>query len=271
MKIALVQMQSTPDIGANVSVAAAFAKEASANGASWILFPENVAYLGPDAVSVAQPLEGGIVAEFKTMARRYNCFVTLGSFPEASEVEGKCFNTQLLISPQGELVATYRKIHLFDVVLSPHEVYRESDRVVGGESVVHASLTVNGEIWIAGLTICYDLRFPELYRKLVELGSTVMVVPAAFTFSTGAVHWHALLRARAIENQCYILAPNQVGVHYDNRRSYGNSVVYDPWGTAIATASDRPGICYAEIELSFIDEVRRRIPALTHRVLTTFL
>lgn len=267
MKIALVQMQSTPDIESNLRTAASFAREASAQGASWILFPENVAYLGPDAVSVAQSLDGNIVGDFKALARSCNCFVTIGSFPERSEVAEKCYNTQLLISPRGEVVAIYRKIHLFDVVLGPAEVYRESDRVLGGKSVVHTSLAVNGERWIAGLTICYDLRFPELYRRLVDLGCNVMVIPAAFTFSTGAIHWHALLKARAIENQCYILAPNQVGVHYENRRSYGNSVVYDPWGTAVAIASDRPGICYADIDLSFVDQVRERIPALAHRVL----
>jgi predicted amidohydrolase len=266
MKIALVQMCSTPDIEANLSAAAAFAKEASAHDADWIVFPENVAYLGPDAVSVVQPLGGTIVAEFKGLARSCNCFVTVGSFPEVSEVAEKCYNTQLLISPEGEVVAIYRKIHLFDVMLSSSEAYRESDRVLGGKSIIHTSVTVNNETWIAGLSICYDLRFPELYRKLVECGTTVMVIPAAFTFSTGAAHWHALLKARAIENQCYILAPNQVGVHYDNRRSFGNSVVYDPWGTAVATASDRPGLCYARIDLSFVNEVRGRIPALSHRV-----
>lgn len=267
MKVALVQMQSTPDVVANISAAAGFGKEASANGASWVLFPENVAYLGPDALSIAEHLEGPIVASFKALACDCSCYVTIGSFPEISDSGEKCYNTQLLISPRGEIVATYRKIHLFDVVLSPTEKYRESDKVLAGKSEISTLLSLTGESWMVGLTICYDLRFPELYRKLAERGSTVMVVPAAFTFTTGAAHWHTLLRARAIENQCYILAPNQVGVHYDNRRSYGNSVVYDPWGTAIATASDRPGICYAELDLAFVDEVRGRIPALNHRVL----
>ncbi|MFW5967064.1 MAG: carbon-nitrogen hydrolase family protein [Persicimonas sp.] len=268
MKVSLVQICSTRDIDANLARCERFAHIAAADGADWILYPENAPFLGKDAekAAVAETSDGPIVERFRTIAREAHAWVTLGSFPEASPNEGKTYNTQLLIDPSGNTAATYRKIHLFDVDVEGNRSYRESDSVVGGDEVVLTSVSApGGDEHRVGLSVCYDLRFPELYRELVARGATVLTVPSAFTLQTGRDHWHPLLRARAIENQSYVLAPNQWGHHFGRRSSYGHSAIYDPWGQRIACAPDKEGVVTAELDFEYLEDVRRRMPSLRHR------
>jgi predicted amidohydrolase len=183
-----------------------------------------------------------------------------GGFPERSLDPDRPHNTSVVISPAAEITAVYRKIHLFDVELGS-ESYRESKATSPGTEVVSAAV----EGFEVGLSICYDLRFPELYRRLVERGAEVLTVPAAFTLNTGKEHWHVLLRARAIESQCYVLAAAQWGNHPGGRATYGHALICDPWGTVIAEASDRVGFASARLERAFLQSVRARVPALGHR------
>jgi deaminated glutathione amidase len=267
MRIALVQLNSGLDIDANLETCRRFAEDAASAGVRWLLYPENAPFLGTDAdkLPIAESLDGSMVAAFARIARDHDCFVTLGSFPERSPDPKRTYNTQVLFAPTGDILAVYRKIHLFDVEIEGGVSFCESGSVVPGADVVTAPLAYEDHPRTVGLTICYDLRFPELYRRLSQSGAEILTVPSAFTLATGRDHWHPLLQARAIENQCYVLAPNQWGHHGGNRYSYGHSVVYDPWGRRIACASDRPGVVLAELDFDYLDGVRKRMPVLTHR------
>lgn len=267
MRIALAQMTSTRDVAANLEQCRDLAAQAHHHGARWILFPENAPYLGHDweKPSIAETDGGPMVGAFRAIARDFDLWVTLGSFPEAIEQTTKTFNTQLLLDPEGTTRAKYRKIHLFDVEVEGGRTFRESDGVQAGEAIATAEVPIDGHDTVVGLSICYDLRFPELYREQVRRGAEVLLVPAAFTLQTGRDHWHALLRARAIENQAWVLAPAQFGHHFGDRWSYGHSAVYDPWGHLVAAASDRPGLVYADLDLDLVHDVRRRMPCLDHR------
>ena len=269
MLAGIIQLSSTRDVARNLTKSRELAHEAISQGARWLLFPENAPYLGKDRekLEVAQSIEGSIVETYRTIAREGSCWVTLGSFPETSPSPDHTYNTQLLISPQGDIAAVYRKMHLFDVELPGGAKLQESASMLpGDELVVHRVETHVGE-WDVGLSICYDLRFPELYRALRERGAQVLTVPSAFTLQTGHEHWHALLRARAIENQCYVLAPNQWGHHFDQRASYGQSVAYDPWGRQMACASERECAFVVELDMEYLEQVRERMPCWSHRKL----
>jgi len=170
------------------------------------------------------------------------------------------FNTSVLFDPHGHIVARYRKIHLFDVDIREHVTIRESDTRVGGADIV----TAPTELGMVGMSVCYDLRFPELYRRLTLSGAEVITVPSAFTFPTGAAHWEVLLRARAIENQVYVIAPDQIGRSPSGVLDFGNSMIVDPWGTVLARAADRETIIFAEIDRDHQDRVRRELPCLAH-------
>ena len=263
MFIALAQLCSTPDIPQNLATCRRLLTQAVAHGAQWVLFPENAPYLGRDRdkLAVAQTLEGEMVTAFQEMAKTSGCWVTLGSFPEVSKSPDHTYNTQVQISPEGEICAVYRKIHLFDVTLPSGGELKESGSILPGEELVCTSLGP----WQVGLSICYDLRFPELYRALVDKGAQVLTVPSAFTQETGQAHWHTLLRARAIENQCYVVAPNQWGEHLPGRVSYGQSVIIDPWGGRLACAAEGEGLAFATLDLEGLERVRRRMPCLGHR------
>lgn len=267
MKISLVQLCSTRDLERNLRRCRELAERAADDGAEWILFPENAPFLGKDAekLAVAETIDGAIVEHFRAIARDADCWVSLGSFPEVSDHRGRTYNTQVLLTPTGETAATYRKIHLFDVDVEGGRSYRESDSVASGENLVTASVSGNDGDHTVGLSVCYDLRFPELYRALAHEGATVLTVPSAFTLQTGRDHWHPLLQARAIENQAYVLAPNQWGNHFGRRSSYGHSVVYDPWGRMIACAPDTECVVTAELDFDYLQDVRQRMPSLTHR------
>ncbi len=257
-------MTSTDDVEANLRAAAELVGEAAERGAELVALPECFAYLRREGLPIpcAQSLDGPIVGFVRELAKRHAIRIAAGSFPERAEGE-QTYNTSVLVSPEGEIEAVYRKIHLFDVDLraSGGTVYRESERVAPGERLVVAETPAGG----GGPAICYDLRFPELYRSLAERGARWLLVPAAFAPQTGKDHWEVLLRARAIENQAFVVAAAQCGRHNPERSSYGRSLVIDPWGLVLAQAGDRPGLIVADCPIEALEEVRRALPALRHR------
>jgi deaminated glutathione amidase len=265
MRVALVQTTSTEDVAANLRAASQGIEEAAERGASLIALPENFAFLRRDDAPIpcAQGLDGEIVGCLRDLARRLRVRILGGSFPETGGSGGRVFNTSVLISPAGEIEAVYRKIHLFDVdlVASGGAVYRESARVAPGDQVVVAKTPEA----VIGLSVCYDLRFPELYRALAARGAQLLMVPSAFTRETGKDHWEVLLRARAIENQAFVLAPAQCGRHSETRASHGRSLVVDPWGLVLAQGGDRPCVVVADCDLAELARVRASLPALQHR------
>lgn len=267
MRVALVQLTSTRDIDANVDTCRRLAAEARDTGAQWILFPENAPFLGRDEekLPVAEPLDGPMVDEFRTLATDLDAWITLGSFPETSPDSDRTFNTQVHIDPDGEIKGVYRKIHMFDVAVDDDVNFCESDSVHPGEEIVDTVVADGDDARTVGMTICYDLRFPELYRRLQARGADILTVPSAFTLKTGSVHWHALLKARAIENQAFVLAPNQWGHHFGKRRSYGQSAIYDPWGRRLACAPDRQCFIVADLDFDHLTEIRNSMPVFNHR------
>ncbi len=226
--------------------------------------PELFTYLGPSTrhSEVAEPIPGKTSRKLASIARKHRLWVLGGSFLESAD--GRIYNTSLLFNREGRQVARYRKIHLFDVDLPGQSLMRESATLASGTRVVSAQT----EIGLVGLTICYDLRFPELYRRLSARGAKLIFVPSAFTFETGEHHWEPLLRARAIENQAFIVAPAQWGTWSDekeSRRCYGNSMVVDAWGEVITRARDGVGVTFAELDFAHLEKVRKQLPALQHR------
>jgi len=239
--------------------------EAAAAGAEWVALPEMFAYLRREGnrFPCAQGLDGEIVGSLREMSRRHQIWLLGGSFPEAVLGDERVYNTSVLVSPQGEVTAAYRKIHLFDVDLGEHGGGRlqESASIAPGEDLIVAR-TPFGAV---GLSICYDLRFPELYRYYSYKGCQILTVPSAFTEPTGKAHWETLLRARAIENQCYVLAAAQNGTHPGGRQTWGHSMIVDPWGEVLSVCRESEGIITADIELGRVGEVRQMLPALSHR------
>jgi predicted amidohydrolase len=271
---AAVQMTSSSDEAANWENARRLIERAAAQGASLVATPENTPYLGPhdQKVARAEALDGPTVGRFAGLARRLGIHLLLGSFAERSDEPSRCYNTSVLLGAAGEVLAVYRKLHLFDVDVPGGVRFAESATCkpgeLGGPADPGRGLVVaETPVGRLGLTICYDLRFAELYRRLADLGADVLAVPSAFTLATGKDHWEPLLRARAIENQCYVLAPAQYGRHDDGglRESYGHAMIVDPWGLPVAVASDGPGLALAEIDLERVARVRRAIPVRQHR------
>jgi predicted amidohydrolase len=275
--VAAVQMTSSEDVGGNLERAAELVRQAAANGAALIGLPENFAYLGGDQdhrLALAEVLPtadvgapagdlGPILARMRELARASGAWLILGGFPERGAA-GRIRNSCVLLDPDGRVAAVYRKIHLFDVDLGSvpgGRRFRESDNVEPGDEVVVAETPWGG----LGLSVCYDLRFPELYRKLAERGARMIAVPSAFTLETGKDHWHVLLRARAIENQAFVLAPAQFGSHGPTRRSFGHALIADPWGAVIAECGDHEGFALGRIDFGYQDKVRAALPALGHR------
>lgn len=262
---AAVQLTCTSDEPANLATASALIGLAAATGASLVVTPENTNFLGPhpDKVARAQPIGGEVTQRFAELARKHKIHLVLGSFNEKSDEPKRVYNTSVLFGPDGDVLAAYRKLHLFDVDVNPETRFKESDTCKPGEDVVVAD-TALGKI---GLTICYDLRFPELYRALVDRGAEIITIPSAFTLTTGKDHWEPLVRARAIETQTYVLAPGQHGHHDDAglRQSWGHSMIVDPWGAVIGQASDGPGVAMATVDLARVRRVRAQIPVQQHR------
>jgi len=268
MRVAAIQMTSVDDVDVNLAAAAKLVADAADRGAELVALPENFAFLRREGAPIpcAQPLDGPIVASLREWARRHHVWLVGGTFHESIANDVRVSNTCVAVSPSGAIAAVYRKIHLFDVDLSAHggQTYRESDRVAPGEEVASFETPFGG----VGLSVCYDVRFPELYRELVRRGVRILCVPAAFARETGRDHWEVLLRARAIENQCYVIAPAQCGEHPGGRLTYGRSMIVDPWGLVLARAADRPGPVFAECLAEEQDRIRASLPALRHRRLS---
>ena len=279
LRVACVQMNTRGDVAANVRAATALVEEAAAAGARLVALPETWAYKGgrEGIRASAEAVEGPSNAALAQLAARLGIFVLAGSIYEPSPEPGRAYNTSALFGPDGGLLAVYRKIHLFDVTAGT-TVYRESDDVTPGAELVTVQIdpgeAAPGDPVEApapaapitlGLTICYDLRFPELYRSLALRGAQVLCVPAAFTAYTGAAHWKVLLRARAVENGCFVIAPGQVAEHLPGRECFGHSMIVDPWGVVLAQVEDGVGVCVADLDLARLAEVRSQMPPLQNR------
>jgi predicted amidohydrolase len=262
LRVACVQMSSRQDKRENVATAAALVEEAAAAGAQLVALPETWTYKGPHAgiVGSGEELDGPSTSLMRDLAARLGIYVLAGSFYERVGGEDLLFNTSVLFGPGGERLAVYRKIHLFDVTVG-NTAYRESETLRGGREIVTAD--VAGVT--VGLTICYDLRFPELFRALALRGARILFAPAAFTQHTGRAHWEVLVRARAIENGCFVVAPDQTGEYLPGRATWGHSMIVDPWGRVLSVRDERVGICIADLDLGQVDEVRAAVPALLHR------
>ena len=264
LRVACVQLNASESKADNIERAGLLVARAASTGADLIVLPEKWNGIGPPDFlrANAESLDDGETVEaMRSWARDHKVTIVGGSIPEHREGRDKLSNTSVVFDPDGEIAALYRKIHMFDVEVGG-QVYRESESEEPGEE---ASRITDVEGWKLGLTICYDLRFPELYRILAVEGAEIITVPAAFTLFTGKDHWELLLRARAVENQCYIVAPNQGGTHRDGKASYGRSTIVDPWGVVLAQAPDEDGIIVAELDRTRVDEVRRALPSLANR------
>lgn len=262
VRAAVVQMTSTADAARNLEAACRLVAEAAGRGATFVGLPENFAFLRSEGEPVPDPqaLDGPWVSRMAEEARRHRVTLLLGSLPEAIRGDPRVHNTSVLLGPDGATLAVYRKIHLFDIDLPGLEHLKESRAVAPGTGLVVAD-TVFGRL---GLSICYDLRFPELYRALIRKGARVLAVPSAFTERTGKDHWEVLLRARAIENLAYVVAPAQAGHHGRGRTSHGHALIADPWGAVLAQVPDGEGVAVADLDFERQDRLRRELPALSH-------
>lgn len=265
---AVIQMVSSAIVNDNLSALDAFFANARDEGVELLVLPENFAFMGvneADKISIAEKAgEGEIQQRVGQLAKHYGIWVIAGTQPiqaSASRVRASC----LVYDSKGLTVARYDKIHLFDVRVSEHEAHKESSSIEPGENVV----VVDTPIGRVGLSVCYDLRFPELYRQLALKGAELFTVPSAFTAVTGIAHWEVLLRARAIENLCYVLAPNQGGLHASGRQTYGHSMIVEPWGKILGEQEEGAGIVVADIDLQRLQQLRRQFPCHEHHILTS--
>jgi deaminated glutathione amidase len=267
MIAAVVQLNSQDNVAANLARVRHWVSQAASAGARLVVLPENFAFMGEEAAKreVAERLDrtqpGPIVAAIAEAAAAHGVWIIGGGMPEKNDDPARPYNTSIVVDPTGAVVRSYRKVHLFDVSLPDGTSACETAATTpGSEAVTAEVLGVR-----VGLSICYDLRFPELYRRLVDHGARIVTVPAAFTLTTGKDHWHALLRARAIENQVYVLAPGQHGKHPRGRQTYGKSVIIDPWGEVVAQCSEGEGYAVSRLDFEYQDRVRSSLPSLLHR------
>lgn len=263
LKAACIQLNAGPDIAANLKDAASLVRDAAGQGAQFIATPENTCHIRMPAT---EKLKSSPVEEkhpalplFSELAKQTGAWLLLGSV-SVKISDDKIANRSYLFNDKGAIAATYDKIHLFDVDLDGGETYRESATVKPGEKAI----TVDAPFGRIGMTICYDVRFPSLYRTLAQAGAGILTVPAAFTVPTGKAHWETLLRARAIENGAFVIAPAQCGTHDGGRGTYGHSLIISPWGDVLADGGDTPGIIMADLDLGAVDKARRSIPSLQH-------
>ncbi|HEY9629780.1 MAG TPA: carbon-nitrogen hydrolase family protein [Coleofasciculaceae cyanobacterium] len=264
-RAAAVQMNSLPDLSKNLAQAEDLIDLAVRQGAELVCLPENFSFLGDEQAKLSQAEAIAQASEkfLKTMAQKYQITLLGGGFPVPTG-NGKVYNTAVLIGSGGEELGRYEKVHLFDVNLPDGNTYQESESVLAGThlpAVYHSK-----DLGSLGMSVCYDVRFPELYRSLSHMGAEVLIVPAAFTAYTGKDHWQILLQARAIENTCYMIAPAQTGRHNAVRQSHGHAVIIDPWGIILADAGEKPGVAIATIDPMRLEQVRRQMPSLQHRV-----
>ena len=269
MRVAVVQLNSQSDVGANLARVAELVGRAADMGAELVALPENFAFMGDSDEgkrAIAEDLatcEGPIARAIAELARSKGIFVVAGGMPEKSGDDARPFNTSALFAPNGALLARYRKIHLFDVDLPDGTTLKESGACAPGEETVVTEVRCHK----LGMTICYDVRFPELYRRLVDAGARMVTIPAAFTLTTGKDHWLTLLRARAIEDQVFVIAPAQHGKHPRGRQTYGKSAIVDPWGDVLAQCGEGEGVAIASLDFAYQDKVRAALPSLKHRKL----
>jgi predicted amidohydrolase len=261
---AAIQMSSGPDKEGNLALAERLIREAAARQATVVVLPEVFNWRGrrSEQEAAAEDLDGFTLGAMGRLARELRLFLVAGSITERIPGQSKAYNTSVLLGPDGAILGAYRKIHLFDVELTGRVSTRESDvKVSGGEVVCVPTMAAN-----FGLSVCYDLRFPELYRTLSERGATVITIPSAFTYPTGEAHWEVLVRARAIENQVFVIAPGQFGPNVHGFSDYGNSMIVDPWGRVLARASSSgEEVIVAALDFEELEKVRREIPCLKHR------
>lgn len=264
---AAIQMTSKPDLEKNLVEVTELVELAVNQGAELVCLPENFSFLGKDTERLAQAEAIAVASTklLKNLAQRFQITILGGGFPTpVAGDSSKTYNTALLVGPSGEELARYQKIHLFDVNVPDGNTYCESSTVMPGKEL--PPVYFSEELGNLGFSICYDVRFPEVYRHLSGKGAEVLFVPAAFTAYTGKDHWQVLLQARAIENTCYLIAPAQTGNHYERRYTNGHAMIIDPWGHILADAEDKPGVAIAEINPSRLEQVRRQMPCLEHRI-----
>ena len=263
MKIAAIQLNSREDKQVNLNKAVTFIEKAANDGAELVSLPEYFNFMGEESkkkVNAESIPDGETTTVLSQLAKKHNIFIHVGSILEKYSEE-KSYNTSFIIGQNGEILDKYRKVHLFDIEIEDMPAYKESDTIQAGDSPVLVDLPIGK----AGLSICYDLRFSELYRNYALNGAKVLFIPAAFTLYTGMLHWEVLLRARAIENQCYVVAAGQFGNNLPGKACYGNSMIIDPWGTVIARAPEGEGYILADIDVSSVNTARESIPCLSHR------
>ncbi len=262
---AAVQMTSLPDLKRNLAQAEELVELAVRQGAELVGLPENFSFLGDEEAKISQAAVIGQESEkfLKTMAQRFQVAILGGGFPIPAN-GGKFYNTALLIDASGQELARYEKVHLFDVDLPDGNTYHESRMVLAGTRM--PPVYPSQELGSIGLSVCYDVRFPEIYRAMTQAGASILFVPATFTAYTGKDHWQVLLQARAIENTSYVIAPAQTGWHNSRRQSHGRAMIVDPWGVILADAGSKPGVAIAAIEPSRLAQVRQQMPSLQHRV-----
>lgn len=265
-RIAAIQMTSTDQRDANLILASRLLQQAADNGAKCIVLPENFALMGhsdQDKLTVAEPYGNGVIQSFlNEQAKKLQCWIVAGTIPIQADDPNKVYATTLIYDEQGDVAARYDKIHLFDVQVSQgKEVYRESDVTMPGKDII----TIATPFARIGIAVCYDLRFPELFRAMLAEDIEVIILPAAFTQTTGKVHWQTLLQTRAIENLAYVVAANQWGQHNPKRATYGHSMMIDPWGTILDVLPSGEGVVYVDIDLAKLHKLREEFPALTHR------
>lgn len=264
--VAAVQMASGPNVKANLEEAEKLIKIAVQQDAKLVVLPENFAIMGlteVDKVAIAETAGDGPIQQFLSQqANRHDIWIVGGTIPIESSVPGKIYSASLLYNDSGEMIARYDKIHLFDVVLEDsNESYNESETIESGDDVV----VVDTPFGKLGMAVCYDLRFPELFRAMADVGMELCVLPSAFTNLTGRAHWESLLRARAIENLCYMIAPDQGGYHKSGRETYGDSMIIDPWGVVLNRLPHGTGVVVSDIDLEKLRRTRKNFPALQHR------
>jgi len=265
-KISAIQMSSGPNIQANLDEAAKLIEQATSQGAELLVLPENFSQMAntdKERVSSAEEAGEGLVQSFlSTQASKNNCWIVGGTIPIKSEEAGKAYSSCLVFNDKGEQVARYDKIHMFDVRIEENnETYNESETTTAGEKVV----VIDTPFGRLGLSVCYDLRFPELFRTMIDQGMEICALPSAFTAFTGQSHWEPLIRARAIENQCYMVAAAQGGYHVNNRQTFGHSMIVNPWGNILGSVGTGPGVVITEMERQVLESTRNNFQVLNHR------
>lgn len=264
--VAVCQMNSTNDVNRNLGICKDLVKKAKSRGAKVVFLPECFDYVGESreqSVSMAAPLDSPRIQGLCELAKELGVWLSLGGYHEKGPADdNRVYNSHIIVDDSGSVVAVYRKVHLFDVDVKDGPKLKESDTCIPGNQIVPPIHTPVGNI---GLAICYDVRFPEMSLVLAQQGAQILTFPSAFTQITGSAHWEVLLRCRAIENQCYVIAAAQTGQHNEKRRSYGHAMIVDPWGTVIAQCREGNDVCVAEIDLSYLDKVRQQMPVMKHK------